>query len=105
MSWSELREVSIDEAKGLLRDRSSHYGKKHSRFHADGQDHVSQQIRAINGICGDCRNLWTQAGSDNRGPYQMEMVVMRCMAGKDPVTLYRYTQLGVKAECDKFQPK
>jgi len=95
------REIDIVGANSVLRKFRSRLGKRRQRIHIDtAMNNVNKQ-RALDGLCGDCKNLkiliW--------GKGQSEGIQLICKKGRSPVYLYSEVPLGEEANCPDFNEK
>lgn len=92
------REVTPQEARSALR-KIQIASRRNQRLHGNQQEKNVQQMRALEGLCGNCTNLkpLLSQASPNAS------VELRCSANLSPVNLYRNTPLGQEAICEKFE--
>lgn len=99
----KLKNVSIREARGFLRDRQFKIGKRGSRLHDEGGVVVTTIFRALEGKCGRCKHLIIKA--EPNGKPGLHNVYLSCKPGYDPIELYRKTPLGKEPTCKGFEKK
>lgn len=93
-------EVDPQNALRALR-KVQQSSKGHKRLRASEQEKNSSQMRALEGICGECVNI--RPFLYRSKPH--DTVALGCRRDFSPINLYRNTPLGEKAFCPGFQRK
>ncbi len=92
---------NIRKAKDTIRSQISGSYKHHSRIHVEAALDNSNRLRALSGICGNCKNLKLEF----RHIQGKDAVSLRCNAGESPLELHEKTELGVKPVCPSYKER
>lgn len=92
-------ERQIEKGKEVIRSiLRRHGGKKRHRVHLEAAEDNVHRLRALEGICGNCKNVKVEIvrrdGKDTTSVY--------CRAGHSPLELYYDTPLGEYPGCIDF---
>ena len=92
-------EIDPRTAMKILRGRQARIGDSHARMHDGAMADTVNRMRALEGICGSCTNLFIEVTRDRLG---RETVQLRCRVEHSPLELYRATGLGQEPVCQGF---
>lgn len=95
------KERDVRRANKVLRDFRSRIGNRRSRIHKEAMWSNMQRQRALDGLCGDCKNLKIRI----RGRGIARGVQLYCTKKHLPVELYAGVPLGRKADCPDYTPR
>ncbi|MFV1917458.1 MAG: hypothetical protein ACC618_03200 [Patescibacteria group bacterium] len=95
------KERDIHRANKVLRKFRSRIGSRRSRIHKDTMESNLQKQNALDGLCGDCKNLKIKI----RGGGVARSVELYCTKKHIPVELYAGVPLGQKADCPDSTPR
>lgn len=88
------RAQKIEKAVKILRVKGL------DRHYQSAANLNSMRLRALGpfGLCGECKHLNLSITND-------KAVDIDCYVGLSPINLQTKTELGQKAECEKFEPE
>jgi len=92
------REREVTQAKVVLRRFFGLRTKRHDRIHDQAAEDNADRLRALEGLCGQCKSLVINFGHRDG----KDTVVLVCKKGYLPTALYANTLMGQEAFCNDF---